>query len=208
EGGAGGRGPARGGARRHDAAAGDLRRSEHRAGGNGRASQGAQAAGDRTAAGGARVPRADHRARSGGRRAGARTRRRSDVHVVGAVAEHARAKHRVAARLRARQPVPVRARGELHRAEGSRHERPRAGGGGVWTRYCSAKFTVTVMMTGVATPLSIVGVYFHCSTASSAAWSRGGIDFSTRALLTCPSASMRASMITIPVTRADSASGG
>lgn len=35
--------------------------------------------------------------------------------------------------------------------------------------YCNVKFTVTVINTGVGTPLSVVGVYFHCITASSAA---------------------------------------
>ena len=42
------------------------------------------------------------------RRPGARARQRSDVHVVGAVAEHAAAEHRLAARLPARQPVRLR----------------------------------------------------------------------------------------------------
>ena len=36
--------------------------------------------------------------------------------------------------------------------------------------YCdNSKFTVTVMITGTATPFSSVGVNFHCRTASSAA---------------------------------------
>ena len=35
--------------------------------------------------------------------------------------------------------------------------------------YCSAKFTVTVMITGIGTPLSRVGENCHCLTASSAA---------------------------------------
>src|SRR5215208_7803998 len=64
------------------------------------------------------------------------------------------------------------------------------------------------MMTGTGTPLSSVGVNCHCLTASSAAWSSSGIDRSTFASLTRPSAPIVASMITMPETRADCAMGG
>src|SRR5258705_2868808 len=64
------------------------------------------------------------------------------------------------------------------------------------------------MMTGTGTPLSSVGVNCHCFTASSAAWSSNGIDRSTFASLTLPSAPIVASMITTPDTRADWAMGG
>src|SRR4030095_15736072 len=74
--------------------------------------------------------------------------------------------------------------------------------------YCSVKLTVTVMMTGTGTPLSSVGVKTHCLTASSAAWSRSGIERSTLASLTRPSGPMVASMMTTPCTRADCAIGG
>ena len=93
-----------GGGRERAAAHRDLRRPEHRANRHGRPPEGAQAECDRPASGGARSARADHRPRRSRRhrpRAGAR--RRPDVHVVGAVAEHAPAEHRLAARLRARQ---------------------------------------------------------------------------------------------------------
>ncbi len=49
--------------------------------------------------------------------------------------------------------------------------------------YCKVKFTVTVMMTGTGTPFSSVGVYSHCRTASSAAWSSNGIDRRTSRVL-------------------------
>ena len=56
--------------------------------------------------GGARAARADHRPRPGRRRPRARARQRSDVHVVGAVAQHATAQHRLAPRLRPGQRSP------------------------------------------------------------------------------------------------------
>src|SRR6185436_8859019 len=52
--------------------------------------------------------------------------------------------------------------------------------------YCSVKLTVTVMMTGTGTPLSVVGVNTHCFTASSAAASSSAIERSTFASCTCP----------------------
>ena len=104
-----------------------LRRSERRAHRARRAPEGAQAARDRTAARGAGAARADHRPRPGRRRPRARSRQRRPVHLVGAVAEHAPAQHRLAARLRARQRgAGARAR-VVPGAEGRRHERPRAG---------------------------------------------------------------------------------
>ena len=80
-----------------------LRRHERRPDRPRRASEGAQAARDRPAPRGARAPRADHRPRAGRRRPRARSRQRRPVHLVGAVAEHAAAQHRLAARLRARE---------------------------------------------------------------------------------------------------------
>ena len=74
-------------------------------------------------------------------------------------------------------------------------------------RYCSVKFTVTVMMTGTGTPLSSVGVNCHCFTASSAAWSSSGIERRTFASLTRPSGPMVASMMTTPA-RAPTARSG
>src|ERR1700704_3316986 len=74
--------------------------------------------------------------------------------------------------------------------------------------YCSVKLTVTVMMTGTGTPLSVVGVNTHCFTASSAAASSSAIDRSTFASCTRPSGPIVASMITTPCTRADWAIDG
>ena len=48
------------------------------------------------------------------------------------------------------------------------------------------KFTVTVMITGTGTPLRSVGENSHCLTASSAAWSRSGMDRRTFASWTWP----------------------
>jgi hypothetical protein len=62
----------------------------------------------------------------------------------------------------------------------------------------SWKFTVTVMMIGVGTPFSSVGVNFHCRTASSAAASSSACDLRTRAAMTLPRTSIVASMITTP----------
>ncbi|MCK7532551.1 MAG: hypothetical protein MZV63_16740 [Marinilabiliales bacterium] len=64
------------------------------------------------------------------------------------------------------------------------------------------KFTVTTITTGRGSPLSSVGVYSHCRTASSAAWSSSGIDRRMRAAVTLPSAERLASIITTPCTRA------
>ena len=89
----------------------DLRRPQHRADRHGRAPEGAQAGRHRPAAGGARSARAHHRPRRPRRhRPRARAGRRPDVHVVGAVAEHAPAQHRLAPRLRAGQPRALPAR--------------------------------------------------------------------------------------------------
>ena len=79
----------------------------------------------------ARAARTDHRRRAGGPRPGSRAGGRRPLHLVGALAQHAPAKHRLAPRLRARQP---RARGHRHRMPGAprdRHQRPRARRGGV-----------------------------------------------------------------------------
>ena len=83
-------------------AAGALRRPERGAHRHGRAPEGAEAARHRPAARGARAHRADHRPRPGRRAAHAASRQRGAVHVVGAVAQHEAAQHRLAARLRAR----------------------------------------------------------------------------------------------------------
>ena len=79
-----------------------------------------KAARDRPAARGARAARAHHRPRAGRRRARARSRQRRPVHLVGAVAQHAPAQHRLAARLRVRvsrarlaPPPPVRSQTDV-----------------------------------------------------------------------------------------------
>ena len=52
----------------------------------------------------------------------------------------------------------------------TRDQGPRTADQGPGTRdYCSVKFTVHVMITGIGMPFSSVGVYRHCLTASSAA---------------------------------------
>ena len=56
---------------------------------------------------------------------------RRPVHLVGAVAQHAAAQHRLAPRLRVRERRARRARDRLPGAEGRRHERSRAGRGDV-----------------------------------------------------------------------------
>jgi exodeoxyribonuclease-3 len=61
----------------------------------------------------------------------ARAGQRPDVHLVGAVAEHAPAQLRMAAGLRAGEPHVVRPDPALRDTEGRRHQRPRAGAGGV-----------------------------------------------------------------------------
>ena len=53
---------------------------------------------------------------------------RPDVHLVGAVAEHAPAQYRMAARLHPGKPVGFRSCGELQRGPRLRHERSRARG--------------------------------------------------------------------------------
>ena len=98
----------------------DLRRPEHRAHRHGRAPEGAQAARDRPASRGTRAARTDHRPRARGRRPGARAGQRSDVHVVGAMAEHAAAQHRLAPGLPAGQP----ARSSIACAAARSNERP------------------------------------------------------------------------------------
>ena len=67
--------------------------------------------------------------------------------------------------------------------------------------YRSEKFTVTVMMTGTATPFISVGVNSHWRTALSAARSSSGIDRTTFASRTLPSGPMVASIMTTPLTR-------
>ncbi len=78
----------------------------------------------------------------------------------------AAAEHRLAARLRARKPIVVRAGRAVGGAEGGRHQRPRPRRRDV---HSSRNVTVSVMMTGTGTPLSSVGLNTHCRTASSAA---------------------------------------
>ena len=71
-------------------------------------------------------------ARARGRRPRARPRQRRPLHLVGAVAEHAAAQHRVAARLRAREHA-AGGTGRVVRGAGAvRHERSRSRGGDVW----------------------------------------------------------------------------
>ena len=67
---------------------------------------------------------------------------------------------------------------------------------------------IGIMLIGVGAPFKSVGTNCHCLTASSAAWSRSGIDFSTCASSTEPSVPIRTSMITTPVTPASRATGG
>ena len=81
----------------------DVRRFERRTDRHGRPSERAEAARHRPAAGGARAHRADHQPRACRRAPHARPGQRGSVHVVGAVAEHEAAQHRVASRLRACQ---------------------------------------------------------------------------------------------------------
>ena len=92
-----------------------LRRPERRAHRPRRAPEGAQAARDRPAAGGARAHRADHRPRPRRRRPRARPRQRRPVHLVGAVAQHARSATSAGAsttcsRATRSPPAPLRAR--------------------------------------------------------------------------------------------------
>ena len=83
---------------RHARAVRRYERGAHRAR---RASEGTQAARDRPASRGARADRAHHRSRPGRSRPRGRSGQRQPVYLVAAVAKDARAKHRVAARLRA-----------------------------------------------------------------------------------------------------------
>ena len=57
----------------------------------------------------------------------ARSGQRRPVHLVGAVAQPARAQHRLAARLRAREPAARRARESCRAFSRGRHQRPRPG---------------------------------------------------------------------------------
>ena len=66
--------------------------------------EGTQAEHDRPASRGAGAAGADHLARPGGPRARARPRQRRAVHLVAALAQHAPAEHRLAPRLRPREP--------------------------------------------------------------------------------------------------------
>ena len=66
--------------------------------------------------------RADDRPRSGRRRPRARSRQRRSVHVVGAVAQYARTKYRLAARLRPGQHATRGARCLMHCSKGHRDE--------------------------------------------------------------------------------------
>ena len=70
------------------------------------------------------------------------------------------------------------------------------------------KFTVTVMTTSTGTPLSVVGVYRHWRTASSAASLSIGMPRRIFASRMLPSLAMIASMMTIPEIFAVCASGG
>src|SRR5215471_5948363 len=98
----------RGRTRRRRTSNGVVRRLEHRARRHRRPPERAKAAGDRTASRRAGAAGADHQPRSRRHGSRARARQRSALHVVGTVAEPARAEHRVAARLRARQPGDFR----------------------------------------------------------------------------------------------------
>ena len=60
------------------------------------------------------------------------------------------------------------------------------------------KLTGTVTMTGTATPFSNVGVNSHGATASTAAASNIGIDWSTIGSCTFPLGSIVTSMTTAP----------
>jgi hypothetical protein len=68
--------------------------------------------------------------------------------------------------------------------------------------------TVTDMMTWTGTPFSSVGVNRHCRTASVAAASSSGTDFSTFTSRTDPSSAISASTITMPLIFAACAIGG
>jgi hypothetical protein len=70
------------------------------------------------------------------------------------------------------------------------------------------KFMVTVEIMGTATPLSRVGLYSHCLTASIAASSRSETDRRILTSVTRPSGSMRTARITTPVTPSARASAG
>ena len=100
-----------------------------------RASEGAQAAHRSASAGRARAARADPRPRPRRRRPHARSRQRRAVHLVGAVAQHARSATSAGASTTCSpaQRSP-RARSSLRGAARVRHERPRPGRGGVRRR--------------------------------------------------------------------------
>src|SRR5579859_7328396 len=68
-------------------------------------------------------------------------------------------------------------------------------------RYRASMLNVTVRYTATGLPSFIAGIYFHCRTASITAWSKGGLDWTTRIFSTVPCAEMTASIITgAPVT--------
>jgi len=60
------------------------------------------------------------------------------------------------------------------------------------------KRTVTVKRTWRGLPSMIRGSYFHCWTASTAAWSRMGMDRRILVSTTLPCLSVLASMMTVP----------
>src|SRR6185295_18767120 len=72
----------------------------------------------------------------------------------------------------------------------------------------SLNSTATLMITGVARPLMMVGSYSHWRTAATAALSSNGIDRTTRTSLTLPLAPMVVSRMTIPCSLADNAIEG
>src|SRR6185436_20370647 len=92
----------------------------------------------------------------------------------------------------AREPVRRGGRGAVaagrgpRRARGHRRAEPAAALLRPGRRQLSLKFTVTVMMTGTATPFSSVGVYSHCRTAATAASLKSGMLRSTLVFTTWP----------------------
>src|SRR4030065_110642 len=60
------------------------------------------------------------------------------------------------------------------------------------------KSTETVKTMGFGVPLTSIGSYFHCLTASRAAWSSSGMDLITLALMILPLASRDTLSTTVP----------